>query len=208
MKKIRIGLFDEHQIATRGVVDFLKEKKSKSEVVFASSTIKDLYDALENNSIDLLIFDICCGDSNGFVMIQSLKRNYPSLNLLAYTALESSMLVENLFSIGVNGYVNKKTDPKMLLSAIDTIHDNKLFVPEVYKFLISKYRDLNSCFLSDREVGVLQLISQELTSSEISDILCIAVNTVENHRKNIFKKFEVKNVAGMMMTANRLGYIS
>jgi two-component system invasion response regulator UvrY len=208
MKKIKIGLFDEHQMANRGVQDYFKEKRSKFEVVFSSSNNKELYCDLENNAIDLLIFDVCCSDSKGFVMLELLKRKYPSLNLLVYSALEGSMLIENLLSIGVNGYVNKKTDPKMLLTAIDAITERKLFVPEEYKFLISKYRDLNSYLLSDREVGVLKLISQELTSVEISDILCIAVNTVENHRKNIFKKFEVKNVAGMMMTANRLGYVS
>ena len=62
--------------------------------------------------------------------------------------------------------------------------------------------------LSERELQVLKCISQEYTSTEIADRLHLAVSTVENHRKNIFKKLEIKNVAGMIMTANRMGYLS
>ncbi|MCB9360855.1 MAG: helix-turn-helix transcriptional regulator [Flavobacteriales bacterium] len=42
--------------------------------------------------------------------------------------------------------------------------------------------------LSHREEEVLQLIVDEQSSVEISDLLNISIRTVETHRKNIAKK--------------------
>jgi DNA-binding CsgD family transcriptional regulator len=61
--------------------------------------------------------------------------------------------------------------------------------------------------LSEREIEIIKLIAQELTSQEIADRLFISYFTVENHRKNIFRKMGVKNLAGMIMAATRMGYI-
>ena len=45
--------------------------------------------------------------------------------------------------------------------------------------------------LSKREMEVLRLIDQGLLSKEISDNLCISINTVNRHRQNILQKLKV-----------------
>jgi DNA-binding NarL/FixJ family response regulator len=53
---------------------------------------------------------------------------------------------------------------------------------------------LNSnAILSDRERQVLHLIADGYTDAEISRQLCISVNTVQNHVKNILRKLEARN---------------
>jgi DNA-binding CsgD family transcriptional regulator len=55
--------------------------------------------------------------------------------------------------------------------------------------------------LSNRELEIIQLISQELNNDEIAKKLAISKRTVETHRKNIFKKTKVKSVVGLVMLA-------
>ena len=55
--------------------------------------------------------------------------------------------------------------------------------------------------LTDREIEVLRLITQELSSTEIGNKLGITGKTVENHRRNLYKKLKVKNVVGLTMYA-------
>ncbi|MFI2812102.1 MULTISPECIES: LuxR C-terminal-related transcriptional regulator [Microbulbifer] len=52
---------------------------------------------------------------------------------------------------------------------------------------------------TDREMEVIRLLSQGMTSREIAARLYIAVDTVKNHRKNIMKKSACKNV-GQLIT--------
>lgn len=52
--------------------------------------------------------------------------------------------------------------------------------------------------LTKREKEVLILISQGKISSEIADLLFISAKTVNTHRQNLIKKFNVKNTAALI----------
>ena len=62
--------------------------------------------------------------------------------------------------------------------------------------------------MTSREIEILQLMQLKKPTNEIADDLFISSKTVENHKQNIFKKLEVKNAAGLILIATRLGYIS
>lgn len=47
--------------------------------------------------------------------------------------------------------------------------------------------------LSDRERQVLHLIAEGHTDAEIGRLLCISVNTAQNHVKSILRKLEARN---------------
>lgn len=53
----------------------------------------------------------------------------------------------------------------------------------------------------------LELISRELTTSEIADKLFLSMRTVEGHRKNLLEKTGARNVAGLVLQAMRNGWI-
>ena len=55
--------------------------------------------------------------------------------------------------------------------------------------------------ISTREKQVLHLIAYEHSSKEIAAKLFLSQETVNTHRKNIMRKLEVKNTAGMMRVA-------
>ncbi|WP_305981717.1 response regulator transcription factor [Roseivirga thermotolerans] len=61
--------------------------------------------------------------------------------------------------------------------------------------------------VSRREKEVLDLIAEELTTRQIAEKLCISEKTVEGHRENLLAKFQVKNMAGLILKAIRYGYI-
>jgi DNA-binding CsgD family transcriptional regulator len=66
----------------------------------------------------------------------------------------------------------------------------------------------NSRELSAREKEVLQLIVIGLMNKEIADKLCISLNTVLTHRKNISSKLGIKTVPGLTFYAITNGLIS
>lgn len=61
--------------------------------------------------------------------------------------------------------------------------------------------------LSEREKEVLRLIDQGLLSKEISDHLCISINTVNRHRQNILKKLKVDRAIEACKLAHVMGLL-
>ena len=61
--------------------------------------------------------------------------------------------------------------------------------------------------LTKREIEVIGLILEELTSEEIADRLFVSTHTVESHRKNIASKLAVKNVVGIVKYAFESGIV-
>jgi DNA-binding NarL/FixJ family response regulator len=208
MNLIRIGFFDDHAMIGKGLSTLIGNFKSDFSSVFIANDKATLLKKLSTEEIDVLILDIVAPDVVGLELFEMVVSDFPEIKVLAYSSLNSPILIENLLSIGVMGFVNKKEEEHVILKAIISVYNDTIFVEDQYKYLTSKYRELVPTILSEREIEILKLISQELTSQEIAMRLNISMRTVENHRTNIFKKLDVKNTAGLIMAANRLGYLS
>lgn len=72
----------------------------------------------------------------------------------------------------------------------------------------SKHLTDSNTTLSAREIDVLQLIVRGITNKEIAEKLCISLNTVLTHRKNIISKLEIKTIPGLTFYAITNGIIS
>lgn len=59
----------------------------------------------------------------------------------------------------------------------------------------------NSDALSDREKDVIVSLVQGMSNKEIADHLCISINTVITHRRNIARKLQIHSPAGLTIYA-------
>ena len=55
--------------------------------------------------------------------------------------------------------------------------------------------------LSEREKDVIVALVQGMTNKEIADHLCISINTVITHRRNIARKLQIHSAAGLTIYA-------
>ena len=55
---------------------------------------------------------------------------------------------------------------------------------------------------------MLCLVASGMTNKEIADKLCISINTVLSHRKNITSKLGIRSASGLSVYAMMNGYIS
>jgi DNA-binding NarL/FixJ family response regulator len=61
--------------------------------------------------------------------------------------------------------------------------------------------------LTTREIEIIKLISEGLTSHEIADKLFISPRTVETHRANLMKKVGVKNSIELVKRVEKMGVV-
>lgn len=94
--------------------------------------------------------------------------------------------------------------------------EDHIFVPAIRRLeQLSKQNDVtknisdmvfkgagqNSEALSDREKDVIVALVQGMANKEIADHLCISINTVITHRRNIARKLQIHSPAGLTIYA-------
>lgn len=65
---------------------------------------------------------------------------------------------------------------------------------------IPYYKSLR-CQLTDREIEIINLVADQYSTREIASKLYISFETVKSHRKKLFAKLQVRNVAGLVRCA-------
>jgi DNA-binding NarL/FixJ family response regulator len=201
---ISIGLFDDHPIVLQGLVNNIDANQFK--IVFATSSKDDFFDQLQVSQPDVLIIDIVSDEVFGLEVFERILILYPYQKIIAFSSLDSIVLVDNLLSIGVKGFTSKKNHFSKLEQAILSVMQDKIALPEDYKHLTKGYVH-QTAILTAREIEIINMIGKEYTSQQIGDELILSIHTIESHRRRIFQKLDVKNVAGMIMEASRLGYL-
>ena len=197
---INIAIVDDHQMFIEGLVAVLS-KKEDIHILFTESNVKSAINKLKIQPPDLLITDIAMPDINGLELIKIVKKTYPDIKILVIS------MFNNLQSYNeMDGYLLKETGLQELFFAIDKIvyKGEKYFVTNEKK---TSHFEYNKSIVGKREREIIQLIAEEYTTDEIANKLFLSKSTVETHRRNIFTKLQVNNIAGLVKKAIQLGIV-
>src|SRR5690606_2564619 len=118
--------------------------------------------------------------------------------------------VKSALAAGCSGYVSKSSPLEEILEAIQAITKGKQFVSkDIRDAMLTNLMNGESdkIKLTKRELEVLKAIQDELSTREIAEKLFLSEKTIEGYRSNLFLKFQVKNVAGLVKQAILQGYI-
>ena len=108
--------------------------------------------------------------------------------------------MQELIEAGADGCILKNNSGTELLSAIERVQQGKTYFDHIHEF-VDMEKKLVQFELSAREIEIIERIAEGLSSKEIGDLLCISEHTVKTHRKNIFRKTQVKSVDELIQFA-------
>lgn len=205
---ISVAVFEDHPV----VISSLKTVLSADdhlELIFCSTTKQDFFEQLaaHGSTIDVAIIDFLAEGVVGTEIYDYVHSKFSTIKVIAFTSMISPMLLENFLVSGVRGYVNKNQEINVLTDAVRSVYEGHIVLPDDYKYLVEKQKQNNIQLLSRREIEILKLIINEDTSAQIAEQLGVSIKTIDNHRSNIFTKLNVKNVAGMVREASKLGFV-
>jgi DNA-binding NarL/FixJ family response regulator len=197
---IKIVIVDDHQLFLDGIVSVLSNVEN-FEILFVENKATEALKKIKNNQPDLIITDISMPEMNGLELIKILKNDFPKIKILVLSMFKNMQSYKD-----IDGFLLKETDKAELIAAINGIvlQNQKIFNKTNDAF---EEFDFKKTILSIREKEIIQLIAEEFTTEEIAEKLIISKHTIEAHRKNIFFKLQVKNVAGLINKAIHLGFV-
>ena len=212
MKKIQLAIIDDHAVVIDGLKTMLTAF-SHLEVIYATQSGRQLLEQLEIVMPDVLLMDIQMPEINGIDLCKQVLRQQPGIKIIAFSSFDDSSYVKQIFRGGAKGYLLKNSDKQSIVKAIETVMQDEEYMDETIKKIIvqesltGQRRSIFDVPLTKREIEILKLIAEGLSSQEIADKLFISLRTVETHRLNINQKLDVKNTAGLVKEALKRGLI-
>lgn len=207
---IHIAITDDHPMIIGGLRNMLS-LYPHIRLGEAYTTAKALMEGLEEVQPDVLLLDIQLPDKTGDTLVPVILKKYPAIRILALTNMDSMLYIHNMLRLGVSGYVSKNSDPDTVIRAIETVYRGDQFLEsslkdrlEQFSFTMRKEAAMKPT-LTQREKEILQLTVNGDTIQEISQKLFVGLRTVEYYRSNLLLKLDVKNMAGLIKKAIRLG---
>ncbi len=215
---IKIALVDDHQLFRKSLAMTLTSFGGVH-VAFDTDDGIQLLDFLEVEMVDIVLIDLQMPKMDGFELCTQIKTHFPNIKILIVSQLTTKEAIHKVMELGVNGFFTKNSPPEQLEQAIKSLLEREYYfdielstvLREAYLW-DKKYRaykkPTGQVNLTRREVEILELSSEELSSKEIADKLCISIRTVETHRVHIMEKTNSKNFIGCIVFAIKNHYIS
>jgi DNA-binding NarL/FixJ family response regulator len=157
----------------------------------------ELLEAVETLKPHLVILDIGLPGKSGLEAAQEIKMSHPDIKILLLTMYKTNDHLARAMEAGVDGYLVKDNAFNDLITAIQTIRLENLYISNivmkqmvniVFKGPKAEMSDL----LTPREKEVLRILAEGKSIKEIAASLVIKETTVRIHLFNSKKKLHIK----------------
>lgn len=193
------------------ILKSLQQVLNNSEGYSVTGTFFSAEAAIENlkdHHPDVLLLDIDLPGISGIEAISKLKKLQPELNIVMLTVHEESQLVFSALREGAVGYLVKGSNSKFLLQGIREVFEGGApMSPSIARQVIASFTPQTKSELTERELEVLQKLSNGTNNKQIAEDLFVSTNTIKAHIKNIYKKLHVNSRAEAVSKALKKGWI-
>ena len=214
-KKLKVVIADDHMIVRDGLRSLL-ERQPDMEVVAEANNGRIALKLVKELSPDVVIMDIGMRELNGIDATRQIVKMSLGVKVLALSMYSDKRFIKGMLKAGASGYMLKDSAFKELIDAIRVIVENKIYIsPSVANIITEDYLKQSPesdgstrSLLSSRELEVLQLLVEGMSTKQIASSLRLSIKTIESHRSRIMKKIDINNIADLTRYAIREGIIS
>ncbi len=195
MDPIRILLVDDHQVVREGLRRML-ELEADLKVVGEAADAKEALTQVELLSPEVILMDIKMPGVDGIELTRQLKQKHPSCNIIMLTLYDEYL--PQAIAVGATGYLLKDIKREELVKAIRAVQQgrstlNLSLSQERLAELAAPADSQQQAYLSERELAILQLIANGVTTRETANQLFLSEASVKRSVRHIFEKLGVRN---------------
>ena len=225
---MKILIADDHRLVNEAVKAKLSEIQADIEFVLAMSVDELLAGA--SDDIDLAMIDLNMPGAEGQAHIDEIRRRHPAVPVIVLSGYEDPAVMRSALERGVLGFIPKAYSPEVMLSAVRLVLAGGVYVPPMMLSAVppgvvaglppagavgggapvgsaaASAQTLEHLrnVLTERQVEVLQLLSQGKPNKLIGRALGISEGTVKIHLAAIFRALNVRNRTEAVVAAQSL----
>ncbi|GAB4577528.1 MAG: response regulator transcription factor [Anaerolineales bacterium] len=195
MKKIKVVAIDDHPVILQLVQERLGPQPD-IEVVGTADHGNKLLPLVRQHQPDVVILDLHMsqGGFEPLTEIQALKQEFPKIQILIFTALESPTKMQTLTRAGVLGYV-LKSDKILSLKLVEGVRavyrGERFYSSPVIEALAAPGE--NPFHFDEQEMEILWLVAKGQPNKRIAEELNLVTGSVGNRLSEMYQKAGVND---------------
>jgi DNA-binding NarL/FixJ family response regulator len=203
----RVLIVDDHPIVRQGLRRIVQHEDDL--IVCGETGTVDAATAILELKPDVLICDIDLRQTDGIELVRYARAHHPQLPILVLSTQDEIIYAERMLAIGANGYITKQATSEELLASLRRVLDGNIYVSQtIGNNMIHQYATAGSHMsadpvdrLSRRELQILYLIGEGISTREAADSLHLSIKTVESHRQRIKRKLNLTTATQLLRYA-------
>jgi DNA-binding NarL/FixJ family response regulator len=213
---IRVLIADDQALFREGLETLLSVHPD-IEVVGQASNGQEAVELSLKLHPAIILMDMQMPVLNGAGATRRLRQNLPDCRIIALTTFDDKETIFDALRAGAAGYLLKDVSSADLANAIRlTARGDSILEPSIAAKVLEEFSRVSSAPvvnrsgilpepLSDREVEVLQLVTQGFSNREIAAKLFISPGTAKTHIHNACGKLGAQNRTEAAIRARELG---
>ena len=198
--RIKVLLLDDHKLVLQGLKQLL-DHDTNIELVKLLSNPKQLFSEIINMKPDVVVIDIKIKSDNGIDLTKKIIESFPNIKVVVLSGYDNDEYIKAAYDAGASAFVTKERTNDELITAIKQSYLGYSVFPDFHSSKVNK-------ILTSKEHEILELVSEDRTTSEIGEILMISKRTVERHISSIIGKLDADSRVGAVVNAIKQGILN
>ncbi len=211
---IHILLADDHDLFIEGLTGLIAKIENFELAGYAHDGVQAVEQAVLLKP-DIILMDMTMPNMNGIQATRKILSEFSEAKIIMLSMHGDREFIVESLKAGAKGYILKESSSDELNQAINTVYQGFYYIAravtpiiiEDYLRLLKNSGNTKSSSFSEREIEILKLFVNGLSSKQIASQLSISKNTVDTHRRRILDKAGCNNLAELTHYAIRSGYI-
>jgi DNA-binding NarL/FixJ family response regulator len=209
---VRIVLADDHGLVRAGLRQVL-DGIGHVEVVGEAKDGTLAVQVVENLSPNIALLDISMPGMSGLASLKAIRASRPATKVVLLSMYDNLEYVTEAIRAGAVGYLVKDGAEDELAGAIQAVMRGDVYLsPRISRQLagafVKRADEVETAALTARQTEVLRLIAMGHSSKGAARELDLSVKTIETYRAQIMERLDIRDVAGLVRYAIRIGLVS
>lgn len=200
MNRIKVLIADDHRLFRQGLIGLMQTREDLVTVIGEAETGEEAVRLADELKPDVILMDIYMPHMDGLQAAKKIRLRHPQIAIVMLTSSERDGHLYEAVEIGVAGYLLKSLDAQELFDMLSGVVKGETAMTrsmagKLLKVVAHRIADgeKGEQALTERELYVLRLVASGASNQEIAEKLCISINTVKSHLKNILEKLQLQN---------------
>ena len=214
---VRILIVEDHPVL-RGVVRLACEHTPGLALAGEVGTGEEAIEACRSLMPDVVVLDLSLpGRLQGLDVARTIRAEGTAGRILVLTGRTDEQALFDAIRAGADGYLEKTAGVRFIADALHRVgRGERVFTPEQERIAVAELGRMARqarqssdvrAVLTDRELQILELVSQGLTVKQVASRIGLSPRTVETHIAKLYRKLGVRNRVQAVSKAAALGLV-
>lgn len=205
---MRVLLADDHQILRDGIRRGLEN--AGETVVGEAGNGEEAVKLAAEHDPDIVLMDLSMPIMDGVAATQLIKESNPRTRVVVLSMHDDPSRTRAALEAGAVAYLTKGTSFAEVLETLRLVFEGEeVLSPHLAASMLeaADRADSSDELLSSRQVEILQMIADGLSTKQVARELDITQKTVHNHLNTIYRKLDTQSLTHAVLSAVRRGII-